>query len=97
MLSRRLQAELDAHLPQQHVHEVRRHGLMCGIVLQHDRPEVERVGHRVAMKCREHGVIIRPLGDVVVLMPALSMSADELTLLVQAVAASIREILTPGP
>ena len=35
--------------------------------------------------------VIRPLGDVVVLMPPLAMSADEISHLVQITAASIAE------
>jgi adenosylmethionine-8-amino-7-oxononanoate aminotransferase len=70
------------------VAEVRRRGTMVGIDLgEHDR--ALRLGHRVALEARKRGAIVRPLGDVVILMPPLSISADELTRLVEITAASI--------
>jgi len=41
-------------------------------------PLEARMGHQVTLAARERGAIIRPLGDVVVLMPPLAMSEDEL-------------------
>jgi adenosylmethionine-8-amino-7-oxononanoate aminotransferase len=41
------------------------------------------MGHRVTLEARRRGAIIRPLGDVVVLMPPLSISDAELTRLVE--------------
>jgi adenosylmethionine---8-amino-7-oxononanoate aminotransferase len=41
---------------------------------------------------RKHGVILRPLGSVIVLMPPLSLRHDELDLLVNATARAIREV-----
>jgi adenosylmethionine-8-amino-7-oxononanoate aminotransferase len=70
------------------VAEVRRRGFMVGIEL-HERPLAERAGHRVAMEARARGAIIRPLGDVVVLMPPLSIEASELRRLVEITAAAI--------
>jgi adenosylmethionine-8-amino-7-oxononanoate aminotransferase len=66
------------------VGQVRQRGLMVGIELVRDRPSktsyptAARMGHRVITEARARGVILRPLGDVVVLMPPLSMSEDEL-------------------
>ena len=37
-----------------------------------------RVGAEVCAKIRRHGVILRPLGDVIVLMPPLAMELDDL-------------------
>lgn len=88
-----LAAALDAHLPTRHVAEVRRRGLMTGIVLRHDRAPAERTGHRVAMACRNHGAVVRPLGDVVVLMPPLAMQPPHLDALVRAVSAGIVDVL----
>ena len=48
-----------------------------------------RLGHRVTLAARERGVIVRPLGDTVVLMPPLSISKAELTRLVEITADSI--------
>ena len=70
------------------VAEVRRRGTMTGIDLGEHDPAL-RLGHRVALEARGRGAIVRPLGDVVVLMPPLSISADELRRLVAATAASI--------
>jgi len=72
--------------------------LMVGIELVADRatrapyPTAARIGHRVCDVVRKHGVILRPLGSVIVLMPPLSLRHDELDLLVSATASAIREI-----
>ena len=63
------------------VREVRQRGFMVGIELT-DFPLEARMGHRVTLEARMRGAIVRPLGDVVVLMPPLSISERELTRLV---------------
>jgi adenosylmethionine---8-amino-7-oxononanoate aminotransferase len=63
------------------VSEVRRCGFMVGIELR-DYPLELRMGHQVTLEARRRGVVIRPLGDVVVLMPPLAISAAELERLV---------------
>jgi adenosylmethionine-8-amino-7-oxononanoate aminotransferase len=70
------------------VAEVRRRGLMVGIDLGAHDPAL-RVGHRVTLEARKRGAIIRPLGDVVVLMPPLAISGEELERLVAITAESI--------
>lgn len=62
-----------------HVGEIRQKGLMVGIEMVRDRdgskpfdPKL-RLGHQVTLAARRRGVIIRPLSDVVVLMPAPAM------------------------
>ena len=70
------------------VREVRRCGLMVGIELA-DYPLPVRIGHRVTLEARRRGAIIRPLGDVVVLMPPLAISAEHLTRLVEVTAEAI--------
>jgi adenosylmethionine-8-amino-7-oxononanoate aminotransferase len=75
-----------AQLPQ--VAEVRGRGFMAGVDLGEHDPAL-RLGHRVAIEARRRGVLIRPLGDVVVLMPPLATSKLDLQRLVHAVAASI--------
>ena len=80
------------------VGEVRQRGLMVGIELVADReskrgfPAGDRVGARVCERARAHGVIIRPLGDVVVLMPPLSSEPEELERLVGAVELSLQDL-----
>ncbi len=67
-----------------HVGDIRQRGLMVGIELVRDRgsrepwPPAQRIGHRVILAARRLGVILRPLGDVIVLMPPLSISPAEL-------------------
>jgi adenosylmethionine---8-amino-7-oxononanoate aminotransferase len=70
------------------VAEVRRCGTMTGIDLGEHDPEL-RLGHRVTLAARRRGAIVRPLGDVVVLMPPLSISAEELRRLIEITAESI--------
>jgi adenosylmethionine---8-amino-7-oxononanoate aminotransferase len=70
------------------VKEVRRRGFMVGIELV-EHPLPMRIGHRVTLEARRRGAIIRPLGDVVVLMPPLSISAADLTRLVGITAEAI--------
>jgi adenosylmethionine-8-amino-7-oxononanoate aminotransferase len=73
------------------VAEVRRCGLMTGVELA---PPAEglRWGRRVSAGCVERGVLIRPLGDVVVLMPPLTTTAEEIERIVDALDGSIREV-----
>ena len=85
----RLAAALDREVaPLAAVSEIRRCGFMVGIELE-GRPLEERIGHRVALAARERGAIIRPLGDVVVLMPPLAISDADLDRLVAATAGAI--------
>jgi adenosylmethionine-8-amino-7-oxononanoate aminotransferase len=63
------------------VGEVRWRGFMVGIEIEGFDPAV-RMGHRVTLEARERGAIIRPLGDVIVLMPPLSIEWRELRRLV---------------
>ncbi|MEI6225492.1 MAG: adenosylmethionine--8-amino-7-oxononanoate transaminase [Deltaproteobacteria bacterium] len=68
-----------------HVGEIRRRGLMVGIELVRDRATREeyafelRAGHQVTLEARRRGAILRPLGNVVVLMPPLAMTDGELS------------------
>jgi len=72
------------------VREVRQCGLMAGIDL-FPRPD-RFLGAEVCARARAHGVMLRPLGDVVVWMPPLSLQPDDLELLERATATSLREI-----
>jgi adenosylmethionine---8-amino-7-oxononanoate aminotransferase len=82
----------------EHVGEVRQRGLMVGIELVRDRATKEeyaygtRAGHQVVLEARRLGAILRPLGNVVVLMPPLSMTADELETLAAIALASIEAV-----
>jgi adenosylmethionine-8-amino-7-oxononanoate aminotransferase len=70
--------------------EIRRRGFMVGIELG-GFPASARTGHQVTLAARRRGAVIRPLGDVVVLMPPLAISAEELRHLVAVTAASVAE------
>jgi adenosylmethionine-8-amino-7-oxononanoate aminotransferase len=70
------------------VAEVRRCGFMTGIELGGFPVEL-RMGHRVTLEARSRGAIVRPLGDVVILMPPLAISEGELRRLVRIVSESI--------
>ncbi len=80
--SERLRNRLSSLADHPHVAEVRQKGLMVGIELVADRgmptpfPSEQRMGHQVTLAARERGVIVRPLGDVVVLMPAPAMPGE---------------------
>jgi adenosylmethionine-8-amino-7-oxononanoate aminotransferase len=72
------------------VAEIRRRGVMTGIDLG-EHPAELRMGHRVTLAARRRGAIIRPLGDVVVLMPPLAIEDGELRRLVEIVGEAIAE------
>jgi len=73
------------------VREVRQRGFMVGIELD-DFPLEARMGHQVTLEARRRGAIVRPLGDVVVLMPPLAIETGELRRLVDVVAHSIEAV-----
>ena len=81
-----------------HAGDVRQKGFMVGIELVKDKrtgepyPPEEKVGIRVTKAARERGLIIRPLGNVIVLMPPLSISRKELGTLLDIVYGSIRTV-----
>ena len=73
------------------VAEVRRRGLMTGIELD-GFPLAARMGHQVTLEARRRGAIVRPLGDVVILMPPLAITVAELRRLVDIVYAAIATV-----
>ena len=52
-----------------------------------------RAGWRVCRLARDRGVLIRPLGDVVVLMPPLALADDEAKTLVEVTASCVADVL----
>jgi adenosylmethionine---8-amino-7-oxononanoate aminotransferase len=74
---------------------IRQCGLMAGIELaQPDGspfPPERFAGTVVCERARSHGVILRPLGDVIVWMPPLAATAADLDLLARATGAAIQE------
>ncbi|MEJ7556641.1 MAG: adenosylmethionine--8-amino-7-oxononanoate transaminase, partial [Aquificaceae bacterium] len=79
-----LRKRLEEFWELKHVGDVRQLGFMAGIELVKDKktgekfPYGERTGFKVAYKCRERGVFLRPLGDVMVLMMPLVISIEEM-------------------
>jgi adenosylmethionine-8-amino-7-oxononanoate aminotransferase len=83
----------------EHVGDIRQCGMMVGIELVKDKktkqayPLKERKGVQVALAAKKHGMLIRPLGNVVVLMPPLSTPDSTLTRMVRIIRRSIQEVL----
>ncbi len=81
-----------------HVGDSRGIGLMGGVELVLDRetkrpyPVESRTGYRVCMKARERGLIIRPLGDVIVIMPPLAISRENLSRMLEIIREAIMAV-----
>lgn len=81
-----------------HVGDIRQQGMMVGIELSKNRKSkedytyAEKIGIRVINEARNHGVLLRPLGSVIVLMPPLSISKKELKTLLDAAYISIKTV-----
>ena len=81
-----------------HVGDIRQKGFMAGIELVKDRetkepyPLEDKMGIRVILECRKKGLIIRPLGNVIVLMPPFSISMKELKRIMDIVYAAIKNV-----
>jgi adenosylmethionine-8-amino-7-oxononanoate aminotransferase len=97
--SRLLTGRLSELAGHPHVGQVRQKGIMAGIELVADRGRQAsfdaalRVGHRVALAARRRGVVIRPLGEVIVLMPAPAMPGPLVDELCTATFAAIDDVL----
>ena len=78
------------------VREIRQRGVMVGVELRGRSGEPLdpslRGGRRVTLAARRRGVIIRPLGDVIVINPPLVMNAAETTQLIAVLADSLDEV-----
>jgi len=86
-----------------HVGDVRQLGMIVGIELIKEKeakksyPIEERWGMKVALEARKRGMILRPLGNVLVLMPPLSVTQKELKHMVEILYDSILVVTeTPG-
>jgi len=96
---RLLSAELSKLKNKKCVGDIRQAGFMAGIELvknpktKEPHPPGDRIGHKVILKAREKGVMIRPLGNVLVLMPPLSITEAQLKTLCRVVAESIDDVI----
>ena len=75
------------------VREVRQCGFIAGIEIE-ESPEIMRPSFAatVCIEARRHGLLTRPIGNVIVLMPPLCITIAELTKAVEAIHASIAEV-----
>jgi adenosylmethionine-8-amino-7-oxononanoate aminotransferase len=84
-----------------HVGDVRQEGLICAIEIVRDFktreafPLVERIGHRICEAARKHGLLTRPVGDVLVLMPPYCATEDQISRMAEALWLGLGEILPP--
>jgi len=82
-----------------HVSPIRQCGIMLGLDLLQNAdsgqpfPAELRVGHRVTLACRKRGVILRNIGDTIIVMPAPAMPEDLVIRLCQTVLAALDEVL----
>jgi adenosylmethionine-8-amino-7-oxononanoate aminotransferase len=96
---RSLLKPLSAH---PHVGDIRQIGLIAGIELVRNRvakepyPLTDRMGVRVTDGARNAGLLLRPLGNIIVLMPPLSTTINELRLMVHILTEAI-DSATRGP
>ncbi|MGA2232735.1 MAG: adenosylmethionine--8-amino-7-oxononanoate transaminase [Tepidisphaeraceae bacterium] len=93
-----LAAMLDELRSLKHVGDIRQKGFMVGIELVEENASRKafdpklRMGAKVCAAARKYGVIIRPLADVVVLMPPPAMEVEDLGKVVRAAGAAIAAI-----
>lgn len=91
-----LKLRLQALVKTSTVGDVRQCGMIAGIELVQDRetrtpfPWEERIGIQVCLEARKRGIFLRPLGNVIVVFPPLSITLDELAFLMDGIEASIR-------
>ena len=93
----------DRLAPLPYVGDIRQRGLMIGIELVADRetsrpfpPDAFR-GTAVCRAARSHGIVLRPLGDVIVWMPPLSLTSADAELLAEATRKAILEACADAP
>ena len=85
----------------EYVGDVRQKGMMAAVELVAEKDEKRsfgpelRIGARLCQVMRSKGVILRPLGDVIVIMPPLAISLEQLEEVLVVVSESIERDL-PG-
>ncbi|OPY70380.1 MAG: L-Lysine-8-amino-7-oxononanoate aminotransferase [Syntrophorhabdus sp. PtaU1.Bin002] len=95
---RTLEKGLERFRDLSHVGDIRQKGFMVGIELVKSRktkrpyPPGEKIGQKVIEEARKRGVIIRPLGDVIVLMPPLAIEQPVLEELVDVAYESVKAV-----
>jgi adenosylmethionine-8-amino-7-oxononanoate aminotransferase len=85
-----MRAELDAIRGLPAVREIRQCGFICGIELA-ENGDID-LAAKVCVSARKHGLLTRPIRNVIVLMPPLCITADELRRAIEAIRLSILEV-----
>ncbi len=81
-----------------HVGSIRQIGMMVGIELVQDKktktayPLKRRMGHWICEEAKKNGLLLRPIGNVIVIMPPLSISLRELQKLIRILGEAIKKI-----
>ncbi|HEX2055977.1 MAG TPA: adenosylmethionine--8-amino-7-oxononanoate transaminase [Nitrospiraceae bacterium] len=98
----RLRRLLQSLETMKHVGDIRQLGFMVGIELVKDRSTrepyspTERIGHYVSLEARRQGLLLRPLGHVLVLMPPLTTGLRDLARMVSILRRAIQTITEPA-
>ncbi|MGH7813502.1 MAG: adenosylmethionine--8-amino-7-oxononanoate transaminase [Candidatus Binataceae bacterium] len=93
----------DRFAPLAHAADIRQCGMMAGIELMDDPARripynvEQQIGVAVTKAARKAGVVIRPLGNVIVLMPPLAITKDELATLLEVTRGAIIEVTEANP
>ncbi len=92
-----LRGRLETLRKNPNVGDIRQCGLMVGIeIVERENasayPTKSFIGDKICQAVRAHGVILRNLSDVIVLMPPLSIELPEIALMVDAVQSGIEEV-----
>jgi adenosylmethionine-8-amino-7-oxononanoate transaminase len=88
---RLFEKELERFRTLEHVADIRQKGLMASIELAPYSWE-ERIGIRVCQELRDRGILLRPLGNVIVLMPPLSITPEQIRFLCRETLAAVRKV-----
>jgi adenosylmethionine-8-amino-7-oxononanoate transaminase len=81
------------------VGDVRQEGLICAIEIVRDFktrepfPFADRIGHRICEVARQHGLLTRPIGDVLVLLPPYCVNEIQLETMADALWVALNKVL----
>jgi adenosylmethionine-8-amino-7-oxononanoate aminotransferase len=102
-LQKKLERELEPLWQLPAVGDIRQAGLVAGVELVRDWrtrqafAPAERVGIRVCEAMARRGVLTRPVGDVIVLMPPYCLTGEQVKQMVSALRESVAEICGAAP
>ena len=98
-----LQTKLKSFESLENVGDIRQCGLIAAIELVKDKttkepyPWEERVGIQVCIEARKRGLLIRPLGHIIVIMPPLIIKTHEIDKLLDTIHESIQTVTSSKP